>query len=314
MNATADLTTATPAEIDAQLAELYGREGALEGRLASALSDLHYGIGERPVKVVKSTGRKTWPTTDAAAVEAARAKLAAGAGMAWDMDSLTRRLAKYDAVVAELAGVAAAMVPLHAEYRNRPWTRFHPVPDGHIHSSRACHTLRITTDVRWLPEMSGQDEATALAALGEAGHILCTVCYPSAPVIERAPRPTREQQAATRAAAAERARVEDPKLIADVDGSPLRVDGSPLRTVRSAEIAGVDHLYWAAYARHIGRRDESYARQHEGHTAAIVAALAHKAGTTEAEVRAALTVKAVAKVKRDLGADIAAAAAAVWAA
>lgn len=305
-------TTATPIEIDTQLADLYGREAALEGRLASVLSDLHYGIGERPVKAVRSTGRKTWPTTNEQAVDKAREMLAGGL-MAWDLDSLTRRLARYDAVRAELAEVAAAMVPLHAEYRNRPWTRFHPVPDGHIHSSRACHTLRITTDVRWLPEMSGQDETTALAALGEAGHILCTVCYPSAPVILTAPRPTREQAAANRAAAAERARVADPKLIATADGTPLRVDGSPLRTVRSAEIAGVDHLFWAAYARHIGAPDESYARQHEGHTAAIVEALAHKAGTTEAEVLAALIVKAVKKVKRDLGADVAAAASEVWA-
>lgn len=308
-----NVATATPVEIDTQLADLYGREDALEGRLASTLSDLHYAIGERPVKAVRSTGRKTWPTTNEQAVDKAREMLAAGGMMAWDLDSMTRRLAKYDAVRTELAEIAAAMVPLHAEYRNRPWTRFHPVPDGHIHSSRACHTLRITTDVRWLPEMSGQDEATALAALGEAGHILCTVCYPNAPVIPTAPRPTREQAAANRAAAAERARVADPKLIATPDGSPLRVDGSPLRTVRSAEIAATDHLFYAAYARHIGAPNESYARQHEGHTAAIVEALAHKAGTTEAEVLATVTGKAVKKIKRDLGAEVAAAAAAVWA-
>ncbi len=179
--ATADLAAMTPSEIDGQLAELYGRHSALEDRLVSVLGDVHYGIGERPVKVVRSTGRKTWPTTDEAAVDAARAKLAAGNMASWDADALTRRLAKFDAVTAELAEVRAAMEPLHAEYRNRPWSRFHPVPGGHIHSSRSCHTLRITTDVRWLPEMSGQDEATALNSLGEAGHILCTVCFPSAP-------------------------------------------------------------------------------------------------------------------------------------
>jgi hypothetical protein len=43
-----------------------------------------------------------------------------------------------------------------------------------------------------------------------------------------------------------------------------------------------------------------------------VAALAAKAGTTEAAELARMTAKALKKIRKELGADVAAAAAAVW--
>ena len=57
------------------------------------------------------------------------------------------------------------------------WTRFYLVE--HIHNSRACHTLRPTTRIGWLPNVSGLTEAEAVK---EHGATLCTVCFPSAPV------------------------------------------------------------------------------------------------------------------------------------
>ncbi len=180
---TQPLTSQTPAEIDAQLADLYGQYQAADEKLEAALGSLHYKIGERPVRVVRSTGRKTWPTTDREAEEKARALAAAGTLKPWEQAPMEATLAKVDEYRAAATAALAATEPLQAEYTRRGgWTRFHPVPGGHIHSGRGCHTLRITTDVRWMPEMSGQDEATALANLGTAGHILCTVCFPSAPV------------------------------------------------------------------------------------------------------------------------------------
>jgi hypothetical protein len=59
------------------------------------------------------------------------------------------------------------------------WSRFTIVPGGHIHTWDGCHTLRWTTDVRWLPELSGLTEADAVEAHGE---ILCSHCFPTAPV------------------------------------------------------------------------------------------------------------------------------------
>lgn len=62
------------------------------------------------------------------------------------------------------------------------WSRFFLVQGGHIHSSMNCSTCnngRHLTQFGWLPELSGLDEAAAVAAHGA---ILCTVCFPSAPV------------------------------------------------------------------------------------------------------------------------------------
>ncbi|AXH46915.1 hypothetical protein I5G67_gp079 [Mycobacterium phage Aminay] len=64
-----------------------------------------------------------------------------------------------------------------ANYRG--WPRFFLVPDGHIHASTRCSSLYITTQIGWLPELSGETEAEAVAAHGA---MLCTKCFPSAPV------------------------------------------------------------------------------------------------------------------------------------
>ena len=50
---------------------------------------------------------------------------------------------------------------------------------GHIHSTMACSTCRPTTVFAWLPELSGLSEKDAVEAYGP---LLCSVCFPSAPV------------------------------------------------------------------------------------------------------------------------------------
>ena len=59
------------------------------------------------------------------------------------------------------------------------WSRFFFVPNGHIHRSTSCSSLHITTMIGWLPKLSGETEAEAVA---EHGTVLCTKCFPSAPV------------------------------------------------------------------------------------------------------------------------------------
>jgi hypothetical protein len=61
----------------------------------------------------------------------------------------------------------------------RGWSRFFLVSGGHIHHSTHCHTIRLTTDVGWLPDLSGLTEAEAVE---EHGEILCSHCFPHAPV------------------------------------------------------------------------------------------------------------------------------------
>jgi hypothetical protein len=60
------------------------------------------------------------------------------------------------------------------------WSRFEVVPGGHIHNRNStCHTLRPTTRVAWIPTLSGDTEADAVAQYGPA---LCSHCFKSAPV------------------------------------------------------------------------------------------------------------------------------------
>ena len=66
-----------------------------------------------------------------------------------------------------------------AENEYDGWSRFFAVPGGHIHSSMNCSTCQWTTTYGWLPDVSGLDEEAAVEAHGA---LLCTICFPSAPV------------------------------------------------------------------------------------------------------------------------------------
>jgi hypothetical protein len=145
---TITLSTATPAEIDAQLAPIYARYSAALGSKAEALNSAEqfrrYGTRyASSVARYEATAEKAQTAMDAADAE---------------------------------------MAPFEAEYTARGgWTRFFMVMNagGHLHSSRHCSTCRWTTQFAWLPEYSGQDESGIVELAGEDA---CTVCFPSAPV------------------------------------------------------------------------------------------------------------------------------------
>jgi hypothetical protein len=154
---TTDLTTATPVEIDTALAEIYTRlyaEWDVQERLDKYIQDMESGL----TKALGGDARYSAYTQKA-------------------LDDLLRRA---DESVARSLAILAEAAPYEAEYLRRPWTRFHLVKNngGHIHSSMSCSTCFPTTRFGWLPDLSGQTEAEAVAAHGA---ILCTVCYPSAP-------------------------------------------------------------------------------------------------------------------------------------
>lgn len=163
-----DLTTQTPEQIDTQLAEVYGRwyktmdvVGTVEGYIKKH----HEGAAKfaQGMRVYRSCTPERLAELEAK-LEAARAAA--------------------DVVLAEAE-------PFEAEFTRRGgWSRFYQVQDGHIHSSRHCHSCRPTTRYGWHPEWSGRTEEEALAALIEESRktILCTFCYPSAPVAWTKPR------------------------------------------------------------------------------------------------------------------------------
>ncbi len=85
-----------------------------------------------------------------------------------------------DRVCAALDDAQKTYATKSADYGG--WSRFYLVPDGHIHSSLSCPTCNkngAITVFQWLTDLSGLAESDAVA---EHGAILCTVCFPSAPV------------------------------------------------------------------------------------------------------------------------------------
>ena len=176
------LTTASPREIDEQLAALYRRASQAEQLIAAAVIGLHHALGERAL--YRTRNRREWPTTTEQAVAAVRElgdtrvpRMAGGYTYA-------DQLAKYTRAVDALAAARAEADPLDTEYARRPWPRFFVVQahNGHVHSSMHCKTCNrngVATDFGWNPALSGLSEAEAVAVLGP---MLCTVCFPTAPV------------------------------------------------------------------------------------------------------------------------------------
>lgn len=72
---------------------------------------------------------------------------------------------------------------LDAHERNYAgWSRFWCVPNGHIHRTMSCSTcnkMGNRTRFYLAHEVSGMDEA---AAVNAQGPVLCTVCFPTAPL------------------------------------------------------------------------------------------------------------------------------------
>lgn len=93
--------------------------------------------------------------------------------------SVVRRAASFG-TAEDVAAARAVVEALDEVWRNNGrWNRFFMVPGGHIHRSTTCHTLHATTQISWLPDLSGESETEAVAAHGS---VLCTHCFPSAPV------------------------------------------------------------------------------------------------------------------------------------
>lgn len=174
------------------------------------------------------------------------------------------------------------------------WSRFFVCE--HVHSSMNCHTLRPTSQIGWLPQLSGSNEAEIVDQLGEAA---CTVCFPDAPVnkpntIELDPAKA-ARKAEREARAAELAAKRAATAITFADGSPVmdRLPGekysSIVKTERTALIAAVDALVYVGWG---------YGEKYQAYFEYILPALAHKAGRPAEEIRAELQVKANKKIAR----------------
>jgi hypothetical protein len=102
------------------------------------------------------------------------------------------------------------------------------------HSTTSCSTCRFDTVFAWLPELSGLSEADAVEAYGS---ILCTVCFPSAPVEwtggeSKAAIEAREER---EAAKAEREAKKEAKRLVPGSDDGIVVDRHRIKTVAAAK-------------------------------------------------------------------------------
>lgn len=159
----------------------------------------------------------------------------------------------------ELAAVRQRLAVLHSAYAEHRWSRFFLVQasNGHVHRSLNCHTTYATTQWAWLPQLSGLTEAEAVADQGE---ILCSVCFPSAPVAWTTGTSKADQAAKAERAAkkAERAAKKAAKALVpeDVDGGllvvtgPRGIDQERITTIAAAKAFLTDAIDWnSAYPR-----------------------------------------------------------------
>lgn len=202
MSTNSTATTYTKAQAkahDAKLAEAAATLYTAQVRANNAANDIHRAAGDTERRLGRGRSSElTWTMTLADATTAAEAVAGGnveslGPIAAWRLERAPQRAA--DALAAHKAArdavtAARAVVEQLEEVwlTHGQWSRFFVVQGGHIHSSTMCHSLRLTTRIGWLPDLSGESEADAVAAYGT---VLCSKCFPSAPVewTTKAPKP-----------------------------------------------------------------------------------------------------------------------------
>ncbi len=208
-------------------------------------------------------------------------------------------------------------------YRRGGWARYFRVVtsgEGHVHSSRSCHSCYPTTRYNWLPALSGKGE---LEAVDDYGSEMCSHCFPN--VLDHPSYRTRGRLAENVISAratekAERQATKAAKAITSPNGTPLKI-GKPGRyqevitTAVTAERTLVAHLadlkgYLSEEGIEqtiAGGRDPESHRQHlyslrEDRThdvAILLEALSAKQQIPSDTLRTTMETKAAAKLARD---------------
>lgn len=290
-----DLATATPVEVDTEIARL-------QGELAS-LDSAYRAVAKKIDLFVTDNHMRLYVTETPEELNAKRVELGAR------METLRNELD-----------------PLRAEYTRRPWARYWRVDNsnGHVHTSIACRNTRETTAFGWLPQVSG---FTPEQVVELAGKYTCLTCFPTVREEILAERPclletanqrvTREEREARDAEKAAKLAAKAAKAITNPDGSPLRLkDGfGAINTVRTAEMEYVneaaqlkmyqlrvdDMNHPGANLVHPDYMAKTYElhRLHSDNVLILLTALAHKLGTTVEEQRERFAKKVTARYNRD---------------
>ena len=289
---TTDLMTASPPEVDERLAELWGAANAAGNEIEKYRIWLHdlIGIkGEYASYGGRRSRRKVYKHSVEEIVALAEEWEPTGSAAYYDKDRAPKYLAGIRTAQERLAEARAEAKPLEDRFERERWSRFFLVnnANGHIHSSMQCSTCRFDTSFSWLPTLSGLTEADAVEAHGA---ILCTVCFPSAPVewtggISKVEQAEKDERAAAKAA---REAAKAAKAIFDTDGSVLKdKSGYEIATEVTArrELSSALQYEYMDY----GAEYTSYAER-------LAAAIANKTGESAEELLSTGRVKAEKKV------------------
>lgn len=156
-----DLKTATPVEIDTELARIYRAKMAIARPIAEHNETVKLMKKYERAGMLRGRNGEPHYLVTREARQARRAKVAI-----MIISAISRRLEQ----------------PLNAEFTRRGgWTRFFLVSGGHLHF-RGCGTLKPTTMIGWLPEDSGKNEAEVIEKWNVTA---CTHCFPDAPVVAK---------------------------------------------------------------------------------------------------------------------------------
>jgi hypothetical protein len=296
--------TATPVEIDTELAALYNsnaRKNAAASRAVNeAVTDAdpkgRYNFQRSAGKRYNETPRER----RARVIETAQ-------GGTPHYTALHAAIAAEAKVFAECRATEA---PYEAAYTARRWSRFYHVTNtnGHVHSSRGCSTCFPTTQYGWLTQLSGSTEAELIAVMGDTA---CTVCYPTAPTFRGFGDGTSYVAKASAAEKAAKADAKAAKVAAKVAKGITFADGSPVfemsysgglstrsyKTERAARIDLVTALVSTAFPWPGGSHDNH--KRYLATAEYIAPALAHKNGQTLAELWQVVAPKVRAKAKRE---------------
>lgn len=302
-----DLTRWTPADVDTELARLYGEAAKAQAEVDGAWSTA-VSVANRLARR-SSWDRQPLPAQMRAELDAIVAKHDTDPDQ--HTETVVKALRDHADLLANRDAIIEARAPYEKEFERRGgWNRAFLVSGttGHVHRSMACSSCHTTTQFHWVTEMSNHTEEEIVEAAGERA---CTLCYPSAPV-ETLNRPTtlftpeeRTQQEA-RGQRATAAAEKQAKKIANAltpDGSEFRVEctryGYPQRerfktesTATSWMVSNIANFR----SPHDDRpMDESMLAEHER----IIEAIAGKHDKPVEQVRADIEKKVVAKIKRD---------------
>lgn len=293
-----NLTTATPAQIDTELARLQELDTAAENGFRAVTKKLEILDGG-------DLYRHYLVTETREELENVRTVL------------LETRTA-----------LAAKMAPLNVEYSRRRWARYYRVDNtnGHVHTTTACQYTYVTTSFGWLPQVSG---FTAEQVVELAGAMTCLGCFPTVRAEILADRPcrletknqraTREEREARDAEKAAKLAAKAAKAITNPDGTDLRVTDSlgAIKTLRTAEMTYVDTAAeLEMYARRVlsaelrrqhgqevsersAASDVKTRNEKEQDCLTLLTAIAYKLGTDIETERTRLAKKVEARYRRD---------------